>query len=56
MLDTAAYYENEELVGEQVKRAYVDFGLNREDFFISSKVWPSEMGYEKTKAAVKISL
>lgn len=56
LLDSASYYENEELVGQQVKRAYVDFGLNREDLFVTSKVWPSEMGYEKTKAAVEASL
>lgn len=56
LLDTAAYYENEDMVGKQVKRAYAEFGLKRSDFFITSKVWPENMGYEKTKKAIESSL
>jgi diketogulonate reductase-like aldo/keto reductase len=55
-LDTAAFYENEEAVGRQVKRANSELGLKREDLFISSKIWIDTMGYEKTVKAVEIAL
>ncbi len=55
-LDTAQCYLNEEFVGRQLKRAYSELGLKRSDFFISSKVWITEFGYEKCKAAVEFSL
>ena len=52
-IDTAQYYENEDMVNRQVKRAFTEFGLKRSDFFISTKVWCENMGYEKTKAIIK---
>ncbi len=45
--DTAAYYFNEELVGKTLKNS----GLKREEYQIASKVWHTELGYEKTKAS-----
>lgn len=51
-IDTAAIYGNEEGVG----RAVAASGLNRSDIFITTKVWNSEQGYEKTLAAFDESL
>ena len=39
LLDTAAYYENEEAVGEGIRTC----GIPREELVVTSKVWPSEM-------------
>lgn len=43
-MDTAAFYETEGYVGEAVRKS----GIPREEFFISSKVWRTQMGYEQT--------
>lgn len=52
LIDTAAAYQNEEAVGSAFRKS----GLSREEVFITSKVWVSDFGYEKTKKAVEISL
>lgn len=46
-IDTAAVYGNEAEVGQAVR----DSGLNRQDVFVTSKLWNSERGYDKTLAA-----
>ena len=46
-LDTASFYGNEGEIGEAVKES----GIPREELFLASKVWKTEMGYEETKAA-----
>ncbi len=46
-IDTAAAYHNEKSVGEAIGES----GLPREDFFVTSKLWTVDRGYEKTKAA-----
>jgi diketogulonate reductase-like aldo/keto reductase len=51
-IDTAATYQNEKAVGEAIKES----GVNREDIFLTSKLWIADAGYEKTKKAVKNSL
>lgn len=51
-IDTAAYYRNEAGVGQAVRES----GLAREAFFITSKVWNTDRGYEKTRAACEASL
>lgn len=51
-IDTAQAYNNEEGVGE----AIVKCGVNREELFITSKVWISNGGYEKAKASIDESL
>lgn len=51
-IDTAAVYGNEESVGKAIK----DSGLSREDVFVTSKVWNTERGYDKTIAAYEASL
>ena len=50
--DTAAYYFNEELVGNTLRNS----GLKREEYQIASKVWHTELGYEKTTASFLASL
>lgn len=52
MIDTAAIYQNETAVGAAVKNS----GVNRDDLFITSKVWVQDHGYEKTKAAFQRTL
>ncbi len=39
MLDCASVYQNEEQIGEVVKRLIADGTVKREDLFITSKVW-----------------
>lgn len=51
-IDTAQAYGNEEGVGEAIKEC----GLPREEFFITTKVWISNAGYEKAKASIEASL
>ena len=52
LIDTATIYGNEESVGEGIKKS----GIQREELFITSKVWVDDSGYEKTKAAFNTSL
>jgi diketogulonate reductase-like aldo/keto reductase len=52
LLDTAAVYQNEEAVGRAIKRS----GVPREEIFVTTKVWVTDAGYEKTKAAFEKSL
>lgn len=51
-IDTAAAYENEEAVGRAIKQS----GIPREDFFITTKLWIQDAGYEKTKRAFERSM
>jgi diketogulonate reductase-like aldo/keto reductase len=51
-IDTAMIYKNEEGVGKAIKEANV----NREDLFITTKVWNSDQGYDNTIAAFEASL
>ena len=46
-LDTASFYKNEEVIGE----ALSECGIPREEIFLATKMWPTEMGYEETKEA-----
>lgn len=52
MIDTAAIYQNETAVGAAVKNS----GVNRDDLFITSKVWVQDHGYEKAKSAFQRTL
>lgn len=55
-IDGAAVYENEEAMGEGIRQGIKETGISREDLFITSKVWNSELGYESTIAAYEASL
>ena len=52
LIDTAQAYKNEEGVG----RAVANSGISRKDFFLVTKVWISNAGYEKAKESISISL
>ena len=51
LIDTAKSYNNEHLVGESVKNC----GIPREDLFLTSKLYPDDMGYEKALEAFEQS-
>lgn len=50
-IDTARFYNNEEEVGE----AWTEYGLKRDEIFLCSKVWPTFLGYDKTKESFEES-
>lgn len=50
--DTAMIYENEASLGHALKES----GIQREDLFLTSKVWNYDHGYEETKAAFQCTL
>lgn len=52
LIDTAQAYGNEKAVGNAVKNS----GLPRKDFFIVTKIWISNAGYEKAKKSIEKSL
>lgn len=51
-VDTAALYYNERGVGEAIARS----GLPRDDIFVTTKVWNTDHGYDRTMAAMDKSL
>ncbi len=51
-IDTAQAYGNEEGVGNALAKC----GLQREEFFITTKIWITNAGYEKAKASIEESL
>ena len=57
LLDTAAIYGNEDALGKGVRRAVSDGLVTREELFITSKIFPSDMmSYDTAKAAIEKSL
>lgn len=52
LIDTAQAYGNEEAVGRAIQKS----DIPREDFFITSKIWISNFGYEKAKTSIEKSL
>lgn len=52
LIDTAQVYNNEEGVGNAVKKS----GIKRDDFFIVSKIWHTNAGYERALKSVETSL
>ena len=52
LIDTAAAYQNEEAVGKAIKNSSV----NREDVFVTSKLWVSDFNYKRAKAGIDASL
>ena len=52
LIDTAASYGNEEAVGRAIARS----GIAREELFITTKLWLSDAGHEKTRLAFERSL
>ena len=52
LIDTAAAYMNEEAVGEAIKES----GVNRNDLFITTKLWTQDASYDGAKKAFETSL
>lgn len=52
LIDTAASYGNEEAVGKAIKNS----GVNREELFITTKLWIQSNGYEGAKKSFENSL
>lgn len=52
LIDTAAAYGNEESVG----RAIANSGIPREELFVTTKLWLSDAGFDKTRLAFQRSL
>ncbi len=51
-IDTAAVYQNEESVGKAVNES----GIPREEIFVTTKVWNTSQGYDRTLKAFDKSL
>jgi len=47
-IDGAAAYENEPQVGAGIRKGLQECGLKRSDIFVTSKVWNTNRGYDKT--------
>lgn len=52
LIDTASVYDNERAVGKAIK----DSDIDRSEIFLTTKVWTSQMGYERTMRAFENSL
>lgn len=52
LIDTAQSYFNEEAVGNAIEKC----GVPREELFITTKVWISNYGYDKTRESVLNSM
>jgi 2,5-diketo-D-gluconate reductase A len=52
LLDTAASYQNEGAVGNAIRNG----GIPREQLFVTTKLWLTDAGYEKTKKAFDRSM
>lgn len=52
LIDTAAAYANEKEVGEGLRRS----GVDREDVFVTTKLWLTDYGYDSTLRAFDTSL
>lgn len=50
--DTASFYGTEPFLREAIKES----GISREEFFIASKLWKDEMGYDNAKKAFERTL
>lgn len=52
LIDTASVYDNEGAVGKAINESVI----NRSEFFLTTKVWTSQMGYDRTMKAFENSL
>lgn len=52
LIDTAASYFNEKAVGEAIRES----GIPREDFFVTTKLWVQDHGYDATLRAFDTSI
>src|SRR4051812_32600206 len=52
LIDTAAAYDNEREVGEGIRRS----GVDRDEIFVTTKLWISDYGHEAAKVGFEASL
>lgn len=52
LIDTASLYLNESAVGNAIRKS----GVNRNELFITTKLWVQDAGYERTRKAFEKSL
>ena len=52
LIDTATIYDNEASVGEGIRQS----GIRREELFLTSKLWKTDMGYGTTQRGFQASL
>ena len=52
LFDSASFYQTEKPLGEAVRQS----GMERSEFFITTKLWKKDMGYESVKEACGRSL
>src|SRR4051812_28801643 len=52
LIDTAAAYQNEEAVGNAIRKS----GVARDELFVTTKLWIQDAGYESAKRAFERSL
>jgi diketogulonate reductase-like aldo/keto reductase len=52
LIDTAIMYRNERAVGRGIRAS----GVPRDEIFLTTKIWPSDFGYDKARAAIAGSL
>lgn len=52
LIDTAHIYGNEKSVGDGIKLS----GINREELFVTSKLWVDDSGYDTTKKAFETTI
>ncbi|WP_125767467.1 aldo/keto reductase [Lapidilactobacillus wuchangensis] len=52
LLDTAAAYQNETAVGQAIKQS----GVDRQQLFVTSKLWVADANYQRAQAAIDRSL
>jgi 2,5-diketo-D-gluconate reductase A len=52
LIDTASAYQNEEAVGNAIRRS----GVSREEVFVTTKLWIQDAGYESAKEAFERSM
>ena len=52
LIDTASAYQNEKAIGDAIKESKI----NRKELFITTKLWITDAGYEKTKKGFEASM
>ena len=54
LIDTAYMYHNEEAVGQGVREAMEEYGIDREEIFVITKIYPTQ--FEHPKEAIDMAL
>ena len=54
LIDTAYMYGNEDAVGEGVRQAMAEYGIDREEIFVITKIYPNQ--FHEPEAAIDMAL